>query len=120
VIVKNFRAGTTRASRPHHPEIVIRCDPDNPIIRKSSNLFPNLSGLIIGVVDRDIKLVLVDPEIFGQQLPRIRDRLFLKIITKGEVPEHLEKRQMPRRISNVIQIIVFATRADAFLAGRRP
>ena len=48
----------------------------------------------------------------------MQDRLFFEIITKGEIPEHFKKCVMARRIANIIKIIMFPARANAFLRGR--
>ena len=45
------------------------------------------------------------------------DRLLLEIVAEGEIPEHFEKRVMARGIADIIQIIMLAAGANAFLAG---
>mgnify|MGYP003148005318 CR=1 FL=1 len=69
------------------------------------------------MVNRDQELGFVDSEILGQKVPRIGDRLFLEIIAKAEIAQHLEKRVMPRGIAHIVQIVMLATRAHTFLAG---
>ncbi len=71
------------------------------------------------MIHRHGQLVLVDPEVFGDQLPRIGDRLFLEVIAKAEVAEHLKKRVVTRRVANIVQIVVLAARAHTFLRCRR-
>src|SRR6185503_13278497 len=43
---------------------------------------------------------------------------FLEIIAEREIPEHLEKRVMPCRFPNFVEIVVLATRADTLLRRR--
>ncbi len=43
------------------------------------------------------------------------DRLLLEIIPEGEIAEHLEKGVMPGGIADIVEIVVFSARADAFL-----
>jgi len=56
---------------------------------------------------------------FGQKLPCKLNRLALEIIAKTEVAEHLEKSMVTRGVPDILQVIVFATRAHAFLCGNR-
>ena len=43
------------------------------------------------------------------------DRLLLEIIAKTEIAQHLEKRVVPRGVADIVQIVVLAAGADAFL-----
>src|SRR6185369_2047759 len=52
------------------------------------------------------------------ELPRELDRIALEVIAKREVPEHLEERAVPCRMTNLLEIVVFAAGAHAFLRGR--
>ena len=45
------------------------------------------------------------------------NRLFLEIIAKRKIAEHFKKRMMPRCITDIIQVIMFAARTDAFLTA---
>ena len=56
----------------------------------------------------------------GQELPGEGDRLFLEIVAKGEVAEHLEEGVVPRGPPDVLQVVVFPPRAHAFLGADRP
>jgi hypothetical protein len=51
-----------------------------------------------------------------QQLPGPPDSFFLKVITKAPVAEHLEKRVVVGIESDVIKIVMFATRSDTLLS----
>src|SRR3546814_9410999 len=49
------------------------------------------------------------------ELPGVGDRILLEVVAKAEVAEHLEKRVVPRRVADVLEIVVLATGAHAFL-----
>ena len=118
MVVEDFGAGAAGAGRAHHPEVVICGDADDPVIRQARHLFPDLRSLIIGMIDGDQQLVFRDAEVLGQQVPGERNGLFLEIIAKAEIAQHLEKRVVPRRVADIVQVIVLAARAHAFLRSR--
>ena len=43
------------------------------------------------------------------------DRLFLEIVAEAEIPQHLEERMVPGGVADIVEIVVLATGADAFL-----
>ncbi|EBA08975.1 hypothetical protein SSE37_04995 [Sagittula stellata E-37] len=71
------------------------------------------------MIDGGVDPVLVDPEFARDQLVGKGDRLGLEIVAEREIPEHFKERMVPRGVTDVVQIVVLATRADAFLRGRR-
>ena len=117
VIVEDFRAGAAGAGRTHHPEVVVRRNADDPLVRQAGGLLPDLRRLVIGVVDRDQQAVLRNPELLGDQVPGEGDRVVLEIVAEREVPEHLEEGVVARGIADVVEVVVLAARAHAFLAG---
>jgi hypothetical protein len=119
VVIEDLGAGAAGTRGAHHPEIVVGGDADDLFVRQARDLLPDLRRLVVGVVDGDQQLRLVDAEILGQQLPREGDRVFLEVIPEGEIPQHLEERVVPRGVAHVVQIVVLAARAHAFLRGRR-
>ena len=114
MVIENFGARPARTGRPHLPEIIRRRDADDPFFR-NAELFPDVECLVIRMVNRHRQAVLVDPEILGDQVPREGDRLLLEIIAEAEIAEHLEKRVVPRRVADIIQIIMLAPGPHAFL-----
>jgi len=70
------------------------------------------------VIDRDEQAILREPEFLADQLPGELDRLRLEVVTEGEVPEHLEERVMACSIADIVEIIMFSTRTNAFLSRR--
>ena len=93
---------------------IVRRDPDDPVLGHA-DLLPDAEGLVVGVVDRDVELGRVEPEIPRQQLPGKGNGLGLEVVAKGKIPHHLEKRQMARGVAHIVEVIVLATGADAFL-----
>ena len=69
------------------------------------------------MVNRGQQTRFVDPEIAGQQFPGKGDRVGFEIITETEITQHFEKRVVARGIADIVQIIMLATGAHAFLAG---
>src|SRR5258708_36995954 len=60
---------------------------------------------------------------FYQEFPGPVDSLLLEVVAKAPVPEHLKKCVVVGVESDVIQVVVFTTRADALLgvgSSRRP
>ena len=117
MIVKDFGAGAAGAGRAHHPEIVIRGDADDPVIGQAGNLFPDIGGLVIGMVDGDQQLVFRDAEFLCQQVPGKGNGLFLEVIAKAEIAQHLEKGVVAGGVADIVQVVVLAAGADAFLGG---
>ncbi len=73
---------------------------------------PDRLRLGVVLVHRDPQQVVVDPESLGDQLVRPRDRVGLEVVAEREVPEHLEHRQVPGRVADVLDVV----RAEALLA----
>ncbi len=117
-IDKDFRARTARARIAHRPEIVRSGNTDDLVIGKPGDLFPEVRRFVIGVINGDQQLVLVETELFGDQRPGHLDGLFLEIVAEGKIAQHLEKGQMPRRKAHIVEIVVLAPCPHAFLRGR--
>ena len=81
-------------------------------------IMPDVVRLVVVQIDGDCQPLWVqaEPTLIGQKLPGPVDGLFLEIITKREVPEHLEERMVIGRHADVANV----TRAYAFLARRGP
>ena len=70
-------------------------------------------------VNRGVKPLRGKFPTLDHQFPRPFDRFLLEIIAKAPVPEHLEKRVVIGIESHVIEIVVFAAGANAFLGVGR-
>src|SRR6266850_2257451 len=55
----------------------------------------------------------------SQQFPSVRNRFLLEIISERKIAEHLEKRVVALGKAYILQVVVLAACAHAFLAGRR-
>ena len=115
MVPKNLRAWPARADIPHRPKVVRGRDADNAVVRQPGDFGPKPRRIIVLGVDRDQQPIAREAEFAGDQIPRQLDRLVLKIIAKGEIAEHLEKRVMPGGVTDIFEIVVFAAGAHAFL-----
>ena len=117
VVVENLGARAAGTGGPHLPKVIRRRDPNDPLFG-DTDLFPDLKGFIVCVVNSRIKTVLVDPEVFGDQFPRETDGVLFEVIPKAKVAQHLEKRVVAGGVAHVVEVVVLAPGAHAFLRGR--
>ena len=92
-------------------------DAQDLAVGKAGDLLPKLEGVVIVDIDGDQQLVLGQREVFGDQLPGELDRALLEVIAEGEVAEHLEEGVMARGVADIVEIVVLAAGAHAFLRG---
>ena len=119
LVVEDFRAGAAGAGLAHGPEIVGRRDADDAVVAEARDLLPKIKGLVVRVVDGDEQAVLVEREFLADQLPGEFNRLGLEIIAEGEVAEHLEEGVVTRGVADIVEIVVLAPGAHAFLGACR-
>ena len=117
VIVEDFRAGPAGAGIAHRPEIVGARDPDDAALGQPRDLLPQIEGCIVVDIDGRGQLVLRQPEFLGDQIPGELDRAILEIIAEREIAEHLEEGVMARGIADIVEVVVLAAGAHAFLRG---
>src|SRR6185436_10135064 len=119
-VVVNFTAWTTWSSLTHLPEVVFASKPQDTLARRA-HLLPKTLGIFVG---RDFRVAFINGEPqsrriefqnVDQQLPGILDRVFLEIISKRKIAEHLEERVMPGSFSNLVQVVVLAAGAHTLL-----
>jgi hypothetical protein len=72
--------------------------------------------LVVAAEHRDPYALRVEPIARRRQLPRVRNRCLLEVVPKGEVAQHLEKGEMPRRQADVLDV----GRPEALLHRREP
>src|SRR5437016_3375565 len=118
LIVVDFRAWAARAGLGHLPEIVLLATAHDPRGRHTY-LFPQAIGFVIFLVDRGPQPVLRELQYSRQVLPTKTNRVFLKIIAEGKVPQHLKERMMPAGVPDVLKIVVLAPRSKALLRRGR-
>jgi hypothetical protein len=58
-----------------------------------------------------------DPEFLGDQVPGSSIATFLEIVAEGEIAEHLEEGVVARGVADIVEIVVLAAGAHAFLRG---
>ena len=126
-----FGARAAGAGFAHHPEVVLLVavdDVDGGIESGGAEFFgPEIPGLLVarggipwfGVVDCRVeagggKFPAVDDE-----FPRPVDRFFFEIVAERPVPEHFEKGVVVGIEADIIEVVVLAAGADAFLGVRR-
>ena len=117
MVEEDFRAWAARPRVTHAPEIVIRRDADDPVVGKARDLLPDGMRLVIVMIDRDHEPRLVHTEILRQQFPGEGDRAFLEIVAEGEVPQHLEEGVVAGGVADIVEVVMLAAGAHAFLAG---
>jgi hypothetical protein len=59
----------------------------------------------------------IDAKLLGDQVPGVVDRLLLEIVAKGKIAQHLKEGVVARGVADIVQIIVLAAGAHAFLRG---
>jgi len=106
-------AGAGGAGR---PEIIICRDANDPVVTQSCVFLPDFDRFIIGMIDGDQEPRGIDAEGFCQKIPCKRDRVFLEIIAKTEVTEHLEESMVARGIPDIVEIVMLAPRRTHFWA----
>ena len=119
VVVEDFGAGAARAGVAHRPEIVGAGDAQDLLVRQAGDLLPQVEGLVVVDIDGDQELVRRDRVILGDQLPGELDRALLEVVAEREVAEHLEEGVVARGIADIVEIVVLAAGAHAFLRGGR-
>jgi hypothetical protein len=117
LIVKNLGAGTAGTPVAHGPKIIRVRDTDDLGVRKPSDLLPQRIGFIVVVVNRDEKTIFLQTKFAGQQFPGEFDGERLKIVAEGKIAQHFKKSVVARRITYIVEIIVFSAGPDAFLRG---
>jgi hypothetical protein len=115
---EDFRARPTRARVRHLPEIVGVAKRVDARVGQPCDLAPKRARFVVSMVDGDAQQRRIDTELFGDELPRKRDRVALEVVAEREVAQHLEERVMPRGVSDLLEIVVLAARAHAFLRRR--
>ncbi len=115
VVVKNLRARAAGSGITHRPEIVGTSDTDNLAVGKPRDLLPQFEGVIVVDIDGDQKTIFRQREVLGDKGPCQFDRALLEVVAEREIAEHLEECVMARGIADIVQVVVLAAGAHAFL-----
>jgi hypothetical protein len=76
---------------------------------------PQLLGLVVVLEDGDVEPVLGQAVDLGHQLPGVLDGFLLEVVAEGEIPQHLEEGVVAAGAADVLEVVVLAAGADAFL-----
>ncbi len=117
MVVEDFGTGAAGPGVAHRPEIGVGGDADDLPVRQAGDLAPQPEGLVVIGIDGDHQPVLGQPQIAGEQFPGKTDRVFLEIIAEGEIPQHLEESEMAGGIADIVEVVMLAPGAHAFLGG---
>ena len=118
LIVENLGARAAGTCVAHGPKIIRSRDTDDLGVGKPGDLLPQLVGFIVVVINGDEKPVLLQAEFARDQCPGELDGKRFEIIAERKIPQHFKKSVVACRIADIVQIIVLAARAHAFLGGR--
>lgn len=118
VVIEDFRTGTARTGIAHRPEVIAGRNTNDTVVGETGDLLPEIKSLVVGVIDRHEKAVLVDAELASDQVPGVADCFFLEIITEGEVAEHFKESVVTCRVTDIVEVVVLATGANALLRRR--
>ena len=119
VVVEDLGAGTARAGVAHRPEVRLHAHPREARGIDADLLQPDLGRPVVLFVDRHPQPLGRNAERPGDEVPRIADRLALEVVAEAEVAEHLEERMVPRRVADVLEVVVLAACTHAALGARR-
>ena len=120
-------ARAARAGVAHHPEIILfvavddvhgGVEPGGGEDRRPTvvRLLVELARVAFrGLVHGGVEPLFRETPHAGEQFPSPLDRLLFEVVAKGPVAEHLEESVVVRVHSNVVEVVVLATGADAFL-----
>ena len=77
--------------------------------------FHSVEGLLVLGEHRDGEAVARQAEFLGHQVPGKLDGAVLEIVAEREIAEHLEEGVVPRRVADIVEVVVLAAGAHAFL-----
>ena len=115
MVEEDLGARPTRARVAHGPEIVRGRNPDDPVLGQAGDAAPEGEGLVIRREHGHGQFVGWQAELPGDEIPGKFDRDVLEVVSEREVAEHLEEGVMARGVADVVEVVVLAAGADAFL-----
>ena len=126
MVVKNFRARTAGTGVRHLPKVIARelaaqviADAHASFGRDADLFRPDVVSLVVVDVDRRPQTFRRKAILLGQKLPRVMDGVTLEIVAEAEIAQHLEQREVTRRVTDILEIVMLAARTHATLRGRR-
>ncbi len=103
-IHEDLAAGPGRSRRVRPPEVVGLAPAHEPL-GGDAEVLPDPDRLVVRLVHRHPEPVDVDPEALGHELETPRARLRFEVVAEGEVPEHLEERQVAIGVPDVLDVV---------------
>ena len=119
MVEEDFGTGAARAGVAHAPEIVRGGDADDAVVGEAGDLAPEGGRVLVLGIHRHQQLLGRKGEILGDQRPGKLDRFGLEIIPEGEIAEHFEEGVMPGRVADIVEVVMLAAGAHAFLRRDR-
>ena len=126
MVVKDFRARTAGTGVRHLPKVIARelaaqvIADAHASLGWDADLFrPDVVSLVVVDVNRRPQTFRRKAVLLGQKLPRVMDRVTLEIVAEAEIAQHLEQREVTRRVTDILEIVMLAARAHATLRRRR-
>src|SRR5262249_24245715 len=101
----------------HLPEVVGAGDPHDLALGQARDLLPQVERLVVVDEDGDRQPIDRQAELLGDEVPGKLDGAVLEVIAEREVAEHLEEGVMARGVAYIVEIVVLAAGAHAFLRG---
>ena len=118
VVVEDLGIGAAGTRVAHRPEVFLQAH--DPIVAEAGDLLPEDRGVLVLRMDADHQPVARQGQILRDEPPGQFDRAFLEVVAKGEIAEHLEEGLVATGVTDVVQVVVLATGADALLRRRHP
>ncbi len=87
------------------------------LVGQARDLLPEIERIVVVDEDGDHQPVDRQPELLGDQVPGELDGAVLEIVAEREVAEHLEEGVVARGVADVVEVVVLAAGAHAFLRG---
>ena len=95
------------------PEVVSLAETEDILSRDADFFVPNFKGFLVIFIDRRIQTILFQANHLGQELPTPGNGLVLKVITKGEIAQHLKIGAVAGGLADILNI----AGTDTLLAG---
>ena len=86
---------------------------------RPGDLLPQLERLVVVDIDGRDQPVLGQAEFPGDEVPGELDRAVLEVVAERKIAEHLEEGVVARGVADVVEVVVLAAGAHAFLRGDR-
>src|SRR6266571_1232360 len=120
-IHENLRARPARTRVAHLPKVVLVAEAEDAGVGDAGDLAPQPARFVIRVVHRDVQPVRIDaePVLARHPFPGVLDRFLFEVVAEGEVAQHLEEGVVPGGVADLLEVIVLAAGANAFLARHR-